>query len=666
MLWIFALALLVRLGYLAAHSSSALFAIPLLDGKYYETAARVLLEGGDPQQVGGAFRPWLYPAFLALCHSLGGAWGSVLALGLQHLMGALTATLVAWLAMGLYRRPAAGWIAGLLYILAAPPLFFEGELLITALFTFLVTVWLALTAGDGPQRSWRWIAAGLVLALAAQARPNVLVLTPAFLFPLLAPPHWLAPWRLDDGRGPAEPGPRRAAALGLASLVAGLALAALLQRPLWGGWQWLPSSGGINLYLGNGTGADGMVPRQERWVTYGEEYRDSVEVFAEAEYRRRAGIPQGVAVAPAEISRFWIARTLEEIAREPGRWLVLMGHKLLYLGWNHEIPNNLSFEFFRHHEMPVLRWLPIRWWLLMALALPGLVLAWRSGDRRRLYWLLAWLGLGALAVLAFFVNARYRIPLWPAMAVLAGGGLLELFDSVSSTLHQPSNPVARRRAVVLLGTALALAAGSLLDRPWATPEHPERDFFYRSLARLEKGDLVGAEADARSSLELAEDQPATHFQLAAVAMARGDDPLAYQSLRRAAELAPDEPRVYNNLAVLAEHRGHLGEAYRGYIWALAVSRDTYAPAMVNAALLELRAGFDDRAAVNLARAEAAGFDGVPFDCARAFLARRRGEVETARSLLERAQSQAPETTARLVREHRIPIAPSTLDLGPAP
>ena len=646
LLWVGLLTLVIRLLFLAAYSSSALFAMPLLDGKYYDTAARVLVEGLDPQSVGGGFRPWLYPALLALAYAVAGDWGRELMLLGQHLAGVATAVMVAWLAGRLYRRAAAAWLAGLLYALAAPPLFFESQLLITAHFTALTTAVLVVLSWEGPgRRLWLWPLAAAVVALAAQLRPNALVMLVAFL-----------PWLLLRD-GSEAPGRRRAAGWALLAAVVTLALAAGIQRPLAGSWQWIPGSGGVNLYLGNARGADGMVPRQDRWVTYGEEYRDSVEVFARAEYEAQVGSEPAT---PSEVSSFWVRRTVTEVVADPLAWFGLMARKGLYLLWNHEIPNNLGFHFVAEDELPWLSWFPVRWWLLLALAPMGLLVAHRarrgvSSAPDHLYWQVAWVVLASVAILAFFVNARYRLPLWPVLAVWAAGGALGLADLV----------VERRwRRLAAAGLVVSVVAFvSLVDRPWAEPEHPERDLFFRSLARLEKGDLTGAAADADRSLALRSEEPATHFQRAAVALAADDDVTAFQHLRRAAELAPDEPRVYGALALLNERLGRDRAAYRGYLWALAISRDEYGPALVGAALLELRAGLVERAERRLVRVREVGYTSASQLCAEAFLSALQGRAAEADALLQRALALDPETTARRLEDQQNPLDPAFLDLG---
>ncbi|MEM6453935.1 MAG: hypothetical protein AAF772_02460 [Acidobacteriota bacterium] len=143
-LWTLAIAAIVRLVVIALRAPSPFLTVPVLDGAYYDAVARVLL--ADPSQLAaldGGFRPLLYPALVALAYAVAGdpALGMALALIAQHALGALTAGVVAALAMRLDDgRPASGLAAGLLYAFAGPAVFFEGELLITTLFVFLTAL----------------------------------------------------------------------------------------------------------------------------------------------------------------------------------------------------------------------------------------------------------------------------------------------------------------------------------------------------------------------------------------------------------------------------------------------------------------------------------------------------------------------------------------------
>ncbi len=657
LLWVAALALIVRFLYFTEHAGSAFFQVAILDEKFYDALARALVDGSGASRLNPGFRPWLYPFFLAACYRLGGDWGYVLALAAQHLLGVVTAVLVAGLAIRLFRRPAAGALAGALYVLAGPPLFFEGELLITALFTFLATaqLWIVSHAGFGDRHAVRsrrrranettwWLAAGLWTGLAAQARPNMLLFLAAYPMAAL----------LLRGARPARRWTLAAAAVaGAAVTLAGFAL---VQHGLTGRWQLVGGSGGVNFYLGNKTGADGMIPRQDRRVTYGDEYRDSVQVFAEELYREETDSGAGEA-APGEVSRYWLGRAVEDIAADPERWLALLGRKTLFLAWNREIPNNKSYDFISSHESTLLDWLPVRWWLLLSLALLGLLHARSFGKRRLAFWIAAFLALHSLGVVLFFVNSRYRIPMWPAMAVLAAGGILSLVD------------LFKRRAAADAAVAVLAAGGlailSLVN--WLRVEPPDfaRDYFFRSLAFMEKGRLEEARADALASVGIDAGAAAARFHLGNVELALGRDELAFRHYQVASRLASPEPRILNNLGIIIERRGRPGLAYRYYSRALELAGD-YAPALVNAALLELRAGLTARAAEKIARAEELELDSLLLVCARAFLAQERGDVAEADRLLEQARRVDAETVDRLVAENRRRLVPRKLRDGEQP
>lgn len=639
LLLIGAAGLLIRLFYLSEHATSAFFGVPILDEKYYDAVARVLAAGQDVGAINPGFRPLLYPLFLAGAYRLAGDWGGVLAISLQHLLGVATALLAAAAAARLFRRPAAGAWAGGLYVAAGPPLFFEGELLITSLFTFLSALLLLSMSRlreDGPALGW--LAAGALVALAAAARPNALTVAAAFVI-------FAAVGRRGRFRGRAA---RAGAAL--AGTLLGLVLFALVQAPLVGGVHLVGGSGGVNFYLGNKRTADGRIPRQDRAVTYGEEYRDSVEVFAEEVYREETG-DGAPDVAPGKISRYWLGRGLAEIRQDPGAWAALMARKVWFFFWNREIPNNKSFAFFRDHESSVLGFMPVGWWLLFALAPLGAVFAWRRGDRRRLLWTGLFVALYASGVVLFFVNSRYRIPVWPAMAVLAGGGALALADAWRG----------RRFGDIGRGLAVAAAAAAVSLVNWlgVPRESYARDFFFRSIAQLEKGNLEEAEADARSSVALEPTDAAAHFQAGTVALARGDDASAASSFERAAELLPGEPRIWNNLGVALERLGHPGRAYAHYLRALDLAGD-YAPSLVNAALLELRAGLVEEAEARVRRAGELGSRSLPYLCALAFVERERGREARYREALAEAERLDAGAVRRLVEDNRRPLSPVEL------
>ena len=127
----------------ASTAASAFFHVAILDEKFYDRRwRRALVDGGDVSVTSiRASGRWGYPFFLAASPSGSAAGGDTCWRSPSSTFSAsLTAVLVADA-----RHPplptgrAAGALAGGLYVLAGPPLFFEGELLITSLFTFLAT-----------------------------------------------------------------------------------------------------------------------------------------------------------------------------------------------------------------------------------------------------------------------------------------------------------------------------------------------------------------------------------------------------------------------------------------------------------------------------------------------------------------------------------------------
>jgi Tfp pilus assembly protein PilF len=636
--WVAAAAIVLRLLYFAEHGGSAFFERPMLDEKFHDTVARALVADHELASINPSFRTLLYPAYLALCYRAatpeGGVidqgWGYSLAVLGQHLMGVLNALLVAALALRLYGRVAAGAVAAALFLLAGPPLYFEGELLAETLFGLLLLALLWLLARCRVDGHWQlWLAAGALLALAAQARPNALALLLAF--PLAA--WWQA--------GAADRGMRlRRAGAALAGCAVGLGLLGALQAPWVGELSWLPSAGGVNLYLGNKRSADGMIPRQDEHASAGDVYRDSVQIFAEEVFRREHGRDPRSA---GEVSSYWLGRTLDEVAADPAAWVGLMGRKLLLLVWDAEIPNNKSYAFALLEESRLLPWLPVRFGGLLALAAAGAVLGWRRADRHLLLWLLASAILFALGVALFFVNARYRLPLWPLLAVLAGG-------LASSRLE-----LAARGRLAALAAALGLA---LALPNWTGARLPSlgRDYFFRSIAWLDRGDLDRAAADADRAAALDPGELAAVFQQGTVALARGDDGRAHELFSRVAFQLPTEPRAFNNMGVAAERLGRVHEAYLAYERAVEVSA-TFSPAWINAALIDLRAGQLDEAERRLAHVARLDGDSIPALCARAFLARDRGRVAAARRLLERAAARDPELVAQLVADNARRLQP---------
>ncbi|MEM9555383.1 MAG: tetratricopeptide repeat protein [Acidobacteriota bacterium] len=664
--WPVALALLVRLLFFADNARSAFFALPVLDEQFYDQAARALLAARDGAldtvALGSGFRPLLYPALLAAIYGLFGAAGPAAALVVQHLFGAVTTGLVAAATLRLGARPGAAAAAGCLYALAGPPIYFEGQLLATSLATLLAAAWLLaalalrLDRPDVVSRCWTpWLALGVVTALLALARPNGLLLLG--LPPLAAV---LVVYRsrrrgADTASETDRLAPRLAlrtgACLGAALVV--LALAGFLQRGVTDGFRLLPGAGGVNFYLGNERGADGRQPLQDRHTASGDRYVDSVALFA-TEEARAAGVAR-------HGSGYWLQRTVGEITADPTGWLGLMARKALYLTWTREIPNNRSFAFAATHESRVLGALPIRWGVLLVLAGIGLLAARREGLRAG--WPVAFLATWGAGVLLFFVAGRYRLPMWPAMAVLAGIGVRHALGGLAGVRRLDRSVRQRALKRLVVGAAVAFGLGTLTFVDWTGvgPESWFRDYYFRSIAWQERGELDHAIADAETALALHLDDPAARFQLGTLRMEEGRLDRALIHLDVARNLEPNEPRIYHNLGLVHEKLGDRRKAFISYRHAVSLAPD-YSPPRVALALLELQAGRVDEAARLIAEAEALGNPSIALLVAQAALADVRGDLASAAAILERARARDADATREVLER----LAPQRKRPDPSP
>ncbi len=536
-LWIAGLAAAVRVVYLLGAGHNPLFRHPQLDAAINDQLGWGIASGSGPG-AGPYFRPPGYPYFIAAVYTLfGHAFGAVRLV--QALLGVGTALLVGAAAREVGGRRA-GLIAGVLAALYGPFVYFDAELVSASLEVFLVaaSVWLALVAARRPG-AWLVVAAGLALGAAVVTRPTYLPVA-------LVGGAWLA------AAGGARAGGKAAAAaiarhLSLyAAAVLLLPVAATVRNGVSSGdWVFVASQGGINFYIGNNPQADGItpyVPGQGTGIT------STYEAPA-----RLASQAAGRTLRPSEVSSYWFGRGFEIWRHDPARALMLTAKKIA-LVWNRrELPNNQDSKFFG----------PYNSWLFRVPGLPafswiapiGLVALWR--ERRRAWLLLGFLAVVTLAVAAFFVCDRFRLPL--AIALVAGAGLgLDRFLEVAADASRGgragflagalSAARARPRTVAAL---VILGAAVVLPFPRLQKTESGMSWFRLATALQQDGDVLATEqAYARAEKEgfgTAE----FYNNWGLFEMRSRQSFRAEQHLRRALEINPS----------MGPARGNLGELY---------------------------------------------------------------------------------------------------------
>ncbi len=388
---LFALALGVRLLFLHQYAAWPLYDRmgPIVDSRFYLLRAQQIAHG-QWQDAAPYFLSPLYCYGLGLLfHVVEASQESVRIL--QAVLGAASCVLFAAGARRVFGTPV-GLVAGALMAVEGFLVYTTAVVLPSGFVLFLHAALVFVLAGrDADPGRGRCLLAGVLLGLAAAAKPNAL-LTAALVA------AWLA-WRRRGG----SPGWR--ARLAPAALLA-LGAAAALAPFTWHNWRvsghlvLVSTNGGRNLYKSVGPEANGTHVFLEEDVGLG--LRD---------YLDGAVDPQ----EPIRDSRQMAALALEHARRHPGRTLALTARKLLLALHARELGVRDSYEFARRYSS-FLRHDLVGFGLLASLGLVGMVLARRVPGSGLFAVLVA---SQLFALVAVFVLGRYRVVLVGCFAVYA-------------------------------------------------------------------------------------------------------------------------------------------------------------------------------------------------------------------------------------------------------
>lgn len=571
---LFLVALGVRLLYLHQAAAGPFWDRPVLDEAYnHEWAARVAAGGSGPAPP--YFRAPLYPWFLAAVYRATGAVPGHARIA-QAILSSLTCLGIAALAGRLYGGVAA---AGAALLAAAywPWIYFDGELQDVPLTLALnVAALLVLLRAGGSRRPGLPAAAGgLLLGLSAIARPTILIAAPAVAW-------WL--WRAGTGeRG--RSGRPLAFALGLALPILPITAANLF---VGGDRVLIASQGGLNFYLGNNPDSDG---HSARLPGASAEWEAMIR-----EGTRRAETATGRTLRPSEVSRYWFREGLRYWAADPAGALALTARKAGMLLAAPELPNNKQIRFFTRRASPMMRLPWPDFGLAAPLALLGLLWG-RAGPRGRLLWGVA--ASYAVGVVAFFVAARFRMPLAVLLLVPAGGGLQVLWR------------LAREGGARRLAPAVAVLAAALVAV---------------NLPRL----------------GYHENEAHAHYMLGNAFRDDGDDAAAARQFAAAVDLDPGFREARRNLGATLIRSGRSSEAVA--LLSAALAEDPAdAPSRVNLGLALADLGREEEALVELetaARGEPSLDTLIPLGNLRASLGDPRGAAAAFEAALRLDPSSA--------------------------
>ena len=456
-------------------------------------------------------------------------------------------------------------IAGLLWALYLPLIYFSGEVFCEGLLVFCLAAAfflygygfgrdILLTTSERPMVCA--VLAGVMLGLAAITHPIVL-------------PFGLATAAFVGWRSWQSGGARRGVALAALTLT-GLLLPILpvtaRNRAVSGEFVLIQGNEGLNFYIGNNPQATGTP-----YVRSGDDFDKLVNRPATVGANTERGA-----------TRFFYAKAWTFIRDQPGAWLRLLLRKLALTWSGEEIPSGPDLPSLQVQTsfmgLPLLRF-----GIIGPLAFAGLWFC----RRRRDVWIFPLCVVCCTLVLTVFVTSgRYRLCMVPAVLILAAiavDGFLQTWereDGRSLVI-----------GVILTGSGLLLA---LLARPPALPQAEAESALLHAEAAWYGKNLFAAQQWLGRTLEL-DPTNATANHLAGVVLqetGRPADAIAY--FHNALERRPNDVRLRTDLANALSQVGRRADAREEYAAALALDSGS-AEVWYNLGVLLEQQGDTDRA-----------------------------------------------------------------------
>lgn len=425
---------------------------PVIDEASYDSWAREIATG-DVLGREIFFQEPLYPYALGGVYALAGDSPKTqrsVARYAQAALGALTCALIALLAARVFGK-GAGLLAGFLWAIYAPAIWFSALLLKPNLFLPLLAAFL-LRLTDA-RRLRDWLLVGVLAALGALLRGNMLVLLPFVV-------AWPLASALAQRRSklPAI-GASLCVALGVALTLAPV----VLRNHHVGGRFVLTTSGaGTNFYGGNNLDNPYGVATEFDWVR-------GIPEHEAGDWRREASRRAGRELDATETSSFWMRAALDSMVEHPLEHLTILWRKFRLALNRYETPDNHFFDWDARY-VGVLRGSLPGFGVVGLLGLLGVVLI--VVDRMRRLpsptgaaQLMVFFALYLGTIVATVMSDRARLPLALMLAPFAGWALVGVAQGWRAT----------KRGVLLALPVLA-AVVWLVQSPAMPAERAAQDF----------------------------------------------------------------------------------------------------------------------------------------------------------------------------------------------
>jgi tetratricopeptide (TPR) repeat protein len=553
---IFGVAFVIRLIYLLQVRSNPFFYSPMVDELWNLNWATEILEksfwGSEVY-----FRGPLYPYLLALILKVTGSdyfWAKFI----QMIISSASVSMAYLLGREFFSEKVAR-LGSVLYAVYGTVIFYEAMFLIPVIFIFLNLLGLIIVARnrDNPHKK-PYFLAGVVFGLSAIARPNILLIVPM-----------LALWVFFHFRKKIE---TRSIVVLLLVFFIGVALPILpvtarnyivADDPVM-----ISSQGGINLYLGNNTVAEGLTMMMPEIVLDAripwDRFNPTISEYAE----KAVGHP----LKPSEVSAFWSNKAKEFVFEHPGQFIGLTFRKLLYFFSGFENSDQTDIYNFTKYS-PLIsilifnKILKFPFGLFAPLGLIGIGLCWYR--RHELAPLLIFFFGYIPTVILFLVTARHRLTVIPILLLFSAYTIFYLRDRLkASDLKKAARPIA---AMIIL---LAVMNINFFDLGF---QNVSQIHYSLALTHTRQGNYEEAIKEHKLAIDKAPAAPALYVGLgtAYYKMQRHQD--AIGQFTHALSLDPDYVDAYVGLGITYYEMGQLDRAERALRRAAMLDPDRIEP-----------------------------------------------------------------------------------------
>jgi Flp pilus assembly protein TadD len=258
--------------------------------------------------------------------------------------------------------------------------------------------------------------------------------------------------------------------------------------------------------------------------------------------------------------KFFYDKVISYALAQPLGFFKGLAYKALQFINSREIPNSYQIYLFRRWSfvLRLLLWeigpFGFPFGVVLPLAAIGLIFC----RNRQAVPILLFLLIYSLSIILVHVNDRYRMPIVPAMCVLAGAGCLAIIRTIRSKKYS--------HLVFIILSATAITVLSTIGGPFCLEKLNYEAELYYSVAgyRHTQGRNDEAITNYFKAIQLRSDYSEAHNNLAATFLTLGQTDKAVAHYSEAVGLRPNWAKGHENLADALLQHENISKAYEEY------------------------------------------------------------------------------------------------------